>query len=244
VEIGIVKISPFLLLLLVVAAICAALLHFVGVRRARLHLQAVRGSAVVRANAWLRVLLGLRSFAIVATVSPLAVILIYASAQWRIENSAHDPARIQAVIGTRDLLERFLGRFMNMTAGAWVMALVLLFLVWLAVRYSRSHSRWTSALQARRKAYEELLAPQSTDALLAKAKELDTPKFNSLYAATLRVIEANRAKVRAAESAHVFSLSSSDGEEIPMSVNQLRTTIEQIEREAAVLESGAPPQTS
>jgi hypothetical protein len=242
-EIGMIRISLSILVFIALGAVGFWLLHFVLIRRARRRLQTARGQEIVGANARLRVYLGLRSLAVTAMLAPLAVALVYLVAQWRIERSANDPTRLQAVIATRDFLERTLGEFTKVSAESWITALILLSLIWIFARYSGSRRRWKGALSARRKAYETLLAPETTEALLTKAQEADGAKYQKLQEEVARVTAANRAKIASVENAQVLSLPGTDGKRIPTSVAELRVAIAQFENEASSLESTEQPAT-
>jgi hypothetical protein len=176
-------------------------------------------------------------------IAPSVVALAYAIAQWRIETNADDPGRVQVVIATRDFIERTLGQLTGISSGGWIFALLVLAAIWITARYSSSRRRWNRALDARRQAYAEALAPQKTETVLEQARAADAERFAKLSTDAARVTEANRTKIAEIENADVVALPGRDGAKIPMSVAGIRVAISQLENEAAELEGAQPAST-
>jgi len=238
-EFGIVRISSSLLFLIVAGSIGWILLRVRYVPRALSQLQAARGAGIPKASSNVVVVRSLSSLALSVALSPLVVALIYGFAQWRIEGSASEPARVQSLIHARAMLESVLQPLTAISLEVWIVALVVVAAIWIAAQRSASRRSWSRALEARRRAHLASLATLSDEALFAEADHQDPEAVAGLRATAARIEARNREQIQKTSTARMFTFGERDGKPQETSIAELRAFIADLEAHAASLEKAA-----
>ena len=235
-EIGVFRISFLLITLIAGGAIAWAFLRVHYIPQAVSRLQMARGVDIVAASSHFVLLRSLSSLSLSLVFSPLAVVLIYSYAQWRIENGVIAD-KVQSLVQARGHLETVLQPLTAISLGTWVTALVVSAIIWFAIRRSRSRRSWTRALEARRRAHVASISSLSDDEVFEEGHRCNSLGMDELGSTIERIESRNRAEIEEVETARVFTLG--DNNQQPMSLVDLRTLIAELEAHAASLEEDA-----
>ena len=238
-KIGVIAISWSLLFLIGGGTLLWLLTSLILIPRARQASYAARGSGISRAAGWLMLWRSARFVALSAIAAPLIVIATLSFAQWRIQGSVGHPEQLRAVVEARGLLEIAQESVSQYSVAAWGAALAAIGRIWLVARSSSCSRSWMRALEARRKAEAALLEGVDIGELLKRTEQADPAACKALNARAQQLEQANLDVLRSVETQKVLRFQGDNGQDLEMSVEDLRAVIESAESEARSLEADA-----
>ena len=106
-----------------------------------------------------------------ALVAGLITLVLGLVLEWRLETLANAPENIDAVVSFRDNLERTVDFVQVFAHGIWIIALIILTIIWFSLSHSGSKRRWNKAIEERKEAIRASLEGDQGAELRAAAEQ-------------------------------------------------------------------------
>lgn len=147
-----IGISSELILVSAILAICWLSLSFWIIPRSRRRLAAAESTDVPTVGGFLAFATTLRGILSAACIASLITLLGFAGLRWWATRLGTPPDDLVALVDLRDRIEALLSGLLQGSLQVWIVALVLLSVIWLMIARSGSRRRWKEAVDARHKA--------------------------------------------------------------------------------------------
>lgn len=168
-----------------------------------------------------------------ALVAGLITLVLGLVLEWRLETLANAPENIDAVVSFRDNLERTVDFVQVFAHGIWIIALIILTIIWFSLSHSGSKRRWNKAIEERKEAIRASLEGDQGAELRAAAEQTNPEAVAALDNRIEAVEAANRQLIQLIEQQPVLQFG--DDPKQLVSIDDLRT-LEATIREQALQE--------
>lgn len=153
------------LVLITLAAICTWLVTKRLILRAQESIFSAGGD-VARAGASLALVTTLRTVSGVGALAGCSCIVCYLFAIMWLKMMGQSPEAISSIVEFRNLLDGALAKIGTVSSTTWVVALLVLSLLWIILARSGSRKRWIKALNARKRAISSSLESRNVEQIV------------------------------------------------------------------------------
>jgi len=187
-----VSVSNEVLIATAIASLIWVILRYFVERRLRVSLLTAEANELSRAAARLSGVSFVRGVAACAAIAGLIVIAGTALMQGYMSGLDPNAEGLAAIVDLRDRIERGVDAALFVSIELWVLALVVLALIWFFAVRSRSRQQWSRAIDSRRAALRASLEGQAAPALREAALEANPEGVARL---NLRLTDLHRRNV-------------------------------------------------